>query len=616
MMALDGLPLLRTNETAVPAKARPVGFGKAQAPGRQAQDPAFEDVLQSEQNAERAPAYGGTSTSEETKSGEGATKKSLREERPSEKSETKRRLHPTSVRTEGLQPDGVNPPVTSVKDLEAQSLYERPDFFEAPVDGPKVKTKMAVERFLTAMKTEVGVSADQVIRAIKTLPSDAMVVSPQQNMQQVLGALKLSPEKQASAETLYKGMVSQLGDTNVGLDIERYSPKFLERQAWLDNVDQISQRFFLRSQGPAGFSPSDARLEGTNQIPKKPATSEEASREPFGVALAPTAASVGVGLGAFTSVGAIAGVQAGLGSQPMASAVDLRKQTQLGHQVSELNGEVESLALAPASTSANSVPLAAPATLSSREVVPSLVTSPQAPPPVKFPAKAAAPVLFSSLLKEEGATIDEGVSEEKIALDSDAPFVGTHESPRGGDPISLAEEVTPLAAPIQSRDPIENLKELNQSAVNIAKDGGGEITMKLKPEGLGEVKLKVMVENGRVNVEMIADNPETKRILESQSFDLKKSLEGQMIQVDGLKIDVRDQQTQNDRHSSQNQFDREMAKDFLGQFRDQNQSFRQSFFELPNVKAYRGTSKQAEDVRPSQVVRPRSDSSKRLNLVA
>ena len=56
------------------------------------------------------------------------------------------------------------------------------------------------------------------------------------------------------------------------------------------------------------------------------------------------------------------------------------------------------------------------------------------------------------------------------------------------------------------------------------KDGGGEMKIQMNPEGLGEVNLKVLVEDGNVNIEMIADNKDAKKLMEKGLLDLKANL--------------------------------------------------------------------------------------------
>ncbi|MBX9769558.1 MAG: flagellar hook-length control protein FliK, partial [Bdellovibrionales bacterium] len=455
----------------------------------------------------------------------------------------------------------------------------------------------------------VGVPTDQLIRAMKSLPAEAMTDSPQQNMGQIISALGLAPDKQVVAEKLFQGMASNLGEGALAADIHKYSPKFLEREAWLDNVDQISQRFFMRNQEQLGMTGPLLQNNAQDGLrPTNVSKPDENSKAPFGVALAPMA---GLGAGPIASAALMAGPQTQIGEKLTPASVREAKTENLDTLLNEMAGEVESVDLGKGAQ--------AKSEFFARQSVP----TPTMPLPTEA-AKIAKPiamspvtVAFSSSLKGAlSKNSDKANSEEGLeTLGEAAPALAGQEL-RSFDQELLAEDVGALKAPL-TKDPVQNLQELNQSAASIIKDGGGEIVMKLKPEGLGEVKLKVMVENGRVNVEMIADNPETKRMLESQSMDLKKSLEAQLIQVDGMKIDVRDSsQTQNERHPQQNNFDREMARDFLGQFRDQNQAFRQSMFELPNVKAYRGTGKQAEEIRPTPAARTRSEGNKRLNLVA
>lgn len=619
MMALDGLQPLMTKGSPAPANPRADLLSKS-APRTAAGKPAgskavrgegsgevegasFEKTLQAETKGKRSP----NSDNRDSLDSESSIRKSLREERSLKKNEQPKR--PASVQNEIASPDAV----PTLKDgfQGPKSEYLRPDFFEAPVDGTKMRDKVTVERFLTAMKSEAGVPTDQLIRAMKSLPAESMTDSPQQNMSQIIMALGLVPEKQIVAEKLFQGMASNLGEGSLASDIQKYSPKFLEREAWLDNVDQISQRFFMRNQEQLGLtSPMSQSQSERPGLPENVSKFDEESKAPFGVALTPFGNLTTSGT---QMAGAIAMAAPSVPGGPGVSALDEKRSTNLDTLLNEMAGQVESIELASSQAPKSGVipqqsPLMATSTLPVELAAPNFTKT----VPVSPSAVAIGSSLKGALWKNsEKSKTDEGLD----SLSEGTPAMASQDL-RSFDQELGAEDIAGLKAPL-TKEPVQNLGDLNQSAASIIKEGGGEIVMKLKPEGLGEVKLKVMVENGRVNVEMIADNPETKRMLESQSLDLKKSLEAQMIQVDGMRIDVRDSsQTQNERHPQQNNFDREMARDFLGQFRDQNQAFRQSMFELPNVKAYRGSGKQAEEIRPTPAARNRPETSKRLNLVA
>lgn len=164
-----------------------------------------------------------------------------------------------------------------------------------------------------------------------------------------------------------------------------------------------------------------------------------------------------------------------------------------------------------------------------------------------------------------------------------------------------------------------NVREILNQAQFMIRRGGGEMRVKLQPEGMGEVHLKVMVNNGQVNVEMVTDNKDAKHILEKGLADLKATLASHQLNVDGIKVDV-GSQLQNQLQRQHDQAERQFAQQFLGQFHQQNDGWRRDFFELPGDA--RRPSSQTSDTadRSYGSVRPpekrRVTSSGRLNLVA
>ncbi|MDZ7262640.1 MAG: flagellar hook-length control protein FliK [candidate division KSB1 bacterium] len=55
-------------------------------------------------------------------------------------------------------------------------------------------------------------------------------------------------------------------------------------------------------------------------------------------------------------------------------------------------------------------------------------------------------------------------------------------------------------------------------------DERSEITMQLKPEQLGEIKIKLVVEDMGIAAKLQVENPDIKTIIESQLPELKKAL--------------------------------------------------------------------------------------------
>ncbi|MCB0377380.1 MAG: flagellar hook-length control protein FliK [Bdellovibrionales bacterium] len=121
---------------------------------------------------------------------------------------------------------------------------------------------------------------------------------------------------------------------------------------------------------------------------------------------------------------------------------------------------------------------------------------------------------------------------------------------------------------------IDNLNSIVKQARAFIHDGGGEMRMELAPEGLGKVHLKVAVDNGQVNIEMLADNNMAKKALEQGLAEIKASLENHKLLVENFKVEM-SQDYQRDfsdlANHMQEQENREFAQQFLGEFRQQRE---------------------------------------------
>lgn len=170
-----------------------------------------------------------------------------------------------------------------------------------------------------------------------------------------------------------------------------------------------------------------------------------------------------------------------------------------------------------------------------------------------------------------------------------------------------------------------NSQEIISGAQTLIREKGGEVRVKLHPEGLGEVQLKVLLENGRVNVEMLAESVEARKMIESNLPDLKNNLSAQNIQVDLLKVDdlarsSSDSQTQSHSQSHSNSH---------SQSQSYSESRNQGVFDYSQSQQQHQSRRQVYDAPEIQTIRPNLErfknspvsassrlDSRRLNLVA
>jgi hypothetical protein len=156
-----------------------------------------------------------------------------------------------------------------------------------------------------------------------------------------------------------------------------------------------------------------------------------------------------------------------------------------------------------------------------------------------------------------------------------------------------------------------NIQQIMKQAQYMIKKGGGESKIQMNPEGLGEIHMKVVVNEGKVDLQMTTDNKETKKLIESSLGDLKANLGQHKLSVDQVRVDVGNQASHDNKNSEsqsqQRQMDlrqdqsnnqqRNQARDFWSQFQDGNNERRAAFMESPGIRAY-GGSRNVEPLTP------------------
>lgn len=157
----------------------------------------------------------------------------------------------------------------------------------------------------------------------------------------------------------------------------------------------------------------------------------------------------------------------------------------------------------------------------------------------------------------------------------------------------------------------ENSEAVVSNVRTMIRDGGGEMVMKLTPEGMGTIDLKVGVDAGVVSIEMKADNAEIKRALENNLSEIRTALEGQNLKIETVKVDVSDS-FKDMRNNNPNQMDQQFARNFLGQFRDDRQAFRQQTMGM-ELERFPTSANGPQGLHPAQT-RPVGNG--RLNVVA
>lgn len=161
----------------------------------------------------------------------------------------------------------------------------------------------------------------------------------------------------------------------------------------------------------------------------------------------------------------------------------------------------------------------------------------------------------------------------------------------------------------QQSESKEGLQQIMNQAQFMIKKGGGEAKVQLNPEGLGEIHMKVSVNDGKVGIQMQAETKEAKKLIESSMNELQSTLGQHKLSIDHLKVDVGNQTSTDSQNSDAQNQQKQMnanqdqghkqARDFWGQFNDGGFD-RRTFIDSPGLKGY-GGQRQMDPMTPSNV---------------
>lgn len=500
-----------------------------------------------------------------------------------------------------------------------------------------------MQKFMDSMESEFGIPPERIVEAMAQLSDDQLLKSPEDTVSQVISQLDLDPVEAEKAEAMYLSMVLQLAATlpqvrdpeplnmqqkvilaaSSGMGLEQALSSKDRRLALNQSLDQMNQKFFMKPSDVLKNSESPSLLNSELKFDKPDASTNLYSK------------NNGIDAQKFQTYEQIKSIPT-----QFKPAQDAPAEMLVNSQASS-NEPARPMTPSEIEADAQSKLMQGLAALGA--VASDLSEAIQADPENK------AAVKVEQALRQEGLLTEPAmVNEVKTGFELKHEFSSSDQSPgqdkdKGFDALSAAPKthaesatdffVKPQAAvdsslqqassPKQSvdvppmlvppkqgeqQDNSVNIKQLMNQAQYMIKKGGGEAIVKMSPEGLGQVHLKVVLNEGKVNVQMSAENNETKKLIEASLGDLKNSLSAHKLSVDHVKVDVGNQlSSQNDNSNNSSQFkhdqNREQARQFMGQFREENFNRRDGFFEMPGIKAYTDRTKGPEPLQPSSEAR-------------
>lgn len=168
----------------------------------------------------------------------------------------------------------------------------------------------------------------------------------------------------------------------------------------------------------------------------------------------------------------------------------------------------------------------------------------------------------------------------------------------------------------------ENIQEVMKQAKFLVTKGGGEMVVKMSPDGMGPIALKVMMQDGKVNIEMQTVDKSVKKLIEDSLTELKSGLASQRIHVDHVKINtVNATNTENSAQFNtqhQNSDGQGRQQEFWQEFRQNfgNQSRRNSYADVQAVPGRQPTQPNALQPVKTSTARAAGRTGSTINRIA
>ncbi len=482
----------------------------------------------------------------------------------------------------------------------------------------------AILNFMDSFESEFGVPPTKIVEAMANLKADDQVESPEATADQVIGQLDLDDQQEDQAKSMYMGLLAQLAQISkveprpqkpeqatqpmfggatatMGLSRDRFASAQDKRNALNQSLDSMNQKFWMKGGAvdhvatgmdtpladklaqmsiqdkimqPQGLQIDESLM---NQRPQQPVVELQNPAAQSTMETSEGDNSPEVALAAL-----------------VATARAAKGRAEMTDMASEFE---DTSSAAPSSENAHGrMPMKADAT--SIEA-----TSQNQAKGFEFGKNSQQNMQGQGEGHPSAARTAKGGLEAKTKSAEKADFKQTlgleglqsqHVPLKQEALVGSVAVAGAQAAPVATKTENEaNIKQIMDQAQYLIKKGGGEMNVEMTPEGLGKINMKVLVQDGKVNVQMAADTQEAKKTLESGLSDLKNSLAAHKLSMDHVKIDVVG--NANTDNSAQNQMNqnnsgsREQTRQFWNNFGDNfgsgNQD-RSSFVDIPSLRGY------------------------------
>ena len=477
-------------------------------------------------------------------------------------------------------------------------------------EAPKKKEKVMVQ-FLHKMKEELGVEPEDVVLAFSRMDQEALMKPPEEAVDDFVEALEINTDLKPKAKDLFENMlkdsanekmVETIKSSEKDLALNVMTKQELQNKNINAGIDKLNNNFFVDNKSKQQVQLAQKALSqqsGAEQYAKQNNITQNMKM----------AQQTGQGQSANGNQGMALGSDWNL-AQNSSETIDIAKPVMPTPQATQTTQAVTE----QATNQAQNVPVqkldnqwlkdletslkqefdAESGKQAKQQITPTAINAQQASSEQMNFTEGEGDGNFESMLNSQNS----GQANKSASISQTA-----------NNQFNLSPEMT------SESDAATNTREVVNQARYMIKNGGGEMKVQLTPEGLGEMNLKVNMENGKVNVEMVTQSNEAKKILEKGLSDLKVNLAEAKLNVDDIKVEIA-KEIQQEMDLSKQGEERAQQERFLNEFMNQNKSFRNGMFDLPGA---RPLDSQTDDdaVNAAQTAQSNGkDSGRRLNLVA
>lgn len=503
---------------------------------------------------------------------------------------------------------------------------------QAALGLPTKKSQRAreeeIQKFMDSFESEFGIPSTRIVEAFSQLNTEKLEASPEESADSFIAQLRLSGEDESKAKAMYMSMLGQLQmidqKSNVPYVVtvdqqnlqSAVQPDRLlsqqDRKLHLQNtLDQMNQRFWMKGAG------NDSQALGP-QSPAYGLSNAESQPQNLELSAEPsldTALATGLGGELMQDQQALPGqdsLNADRQIEQKVAQLKAMDPSMTPQQAQQLIKEMKSEQLERNRMKWSEASLAA--AIPEAQAKSAAATGPEALMPAvnsdlggkdfaqQFANQQDSQGSFQGQSETGGQAL--GPKSEllkpslKPEFDSTMAELGAGSaglSRSGAHHVGATATVAAAAgAPVESKE--MNIQQVMNQAQYLIKKGGGEMKVKLSPEGMGDLHLKILVQDGKVSMQMSADNPQAKKLLEENVSDLKHSLASHKLSVESIKIDTvnsanTDNNSQNskDAMNSNQQQERQDSRQFWNRFQENfgNRGQRESgALDMPNLRGY------------------------------